>query len=60
MTDPKQKAQEIFFQHWFETYSKLGEQSRSKALDEVDKKLISDYTNATYWQEVKKVLLTFV
>ena len=60
MTEPKQKAQEIFFQQWFETYSKLAEQSRAKALDEVDKKIITDYSNATYWQEVKKHLLTFV
>ena len=41
MNDPKQKAQEIFFLHWFETYSKLAELSRSKALDEVDKKIIT-------------------
>lgn len=60
MSDPKHKAQEIFFLHWFETYSKLAELSRSKALDEIDKKIINDYTNATYWQEVKKHLLTFV
>ena len=60
MTEPKQKAQDIFFQQWFETYSKLAELSRSKALDEVDKKIITDYPNATYWQEVKKHLLTFV
>ena len=60
MSDPKHKAQEIYFLHWFETYSKLAEQSRSKALDEIDKKIINDYTNATYWQEVKKHLLTFV
>lgn len=60
MTDPKQKAQEIFFLHWFDTYSKLSNISRMKALDEVDKKIISDYTNSTYWQEVKKHLLTFV
>lgn len=60
MSDPKQKAQEIFFLHWFETYSKLAELSRSKALDEIDKKIINDYENATYWQAVKKHLLTFV
>lgn len=60
MIDPKQKAQEIFFLHWFETYSKLAELSRSKALDDIDKKIITDYTNSSYWQEVKKVLLTFV
>ncbi len=29
-------------------------------LAEVDKNIISDYTNSTYWQEVKKHLLTFV
>lgn len=60
MTDSKQKAQEIFFHHWFDTYNRLAEMSRSKALDEVDKKIITDYTNATYWQEVKKHLLTFL
>lgn len=60
MSDTKEKAQEIFFVHWFETYSNLANLSRSKALDEVDKKIISDFENVTYWQEVKKHLLTFL
>jgi hypothetical protein len=57
MTDAKQKAQEIYFHHWFEIYSKLAKQAQLNALDEIDKKRIFDPENSTYWSEVKKNLL---
>jgi len=57
MSDPKQKAQEIYFHHWFEIYSKLAKQAQLNALDEIDKKIIFDPDNSTYWSEVKKNLL---
>jgi len=60
MTDPKQKALEIYFQHWLEIYSKLARQAQREALDELDNKIIFDAENSTYWTEVKKNLLSIV
>lgn len=57
MSDPKQKAQEVFFHHWFDLYNKLPKQAQQNALDEVDKKIIFDPENAIYWSEVRRSLL---
>lgn len=59
MTNPKEKASELFFLNWFSNYELLHKKTYNDTLDYLDKKIVQDKDNSNYWNEVKKSLAIF-
>lgn len=59
MTNPKEKASELFFLNWFSNYELLHKKTYNDTLDYLDKKIVQDKDNSSYWMEVKKSLANF-
>ncbi len=59
MTNPKDKASELFFHYWFNNYNLLNQKTYNETLDYIDRMIVQDKEQSKYWHDVKKSLASF-
>lgn len=59
MTNPKDKASELFFHYWFTNYGMLHKKTYNETLDYIDRMIVQEKEQSKYWQDVKKSLASF-